>query len=210
MPIYLGTKQVNGIWLGADEVVNVWKGTDLIYTKGTPPGPTAGTLFDNGWVSGIAWSGNALTRPQYTSLGSYSFANVDSDGYMKLTVASNNDYSNVNHNCHVCTSELITVPSGATKMKVIACQTRGAGSFLYGPVYIKFGLLTQNPINSMDDTNGGQLSSITEVTTTEQTTYELTLASGIAGNSWLAVVNMRRTAKQSEPGNLFIYKVWFE
>lgn len=209
MPIYIGPNKATGLFLGTREITRVWKGTDLVYQKGSP-GPTEWTLFDHGWVDGVSWSGNMLPRPQYTSLGTYDFSNVESDGFMRLSVASAASYSQVNHNCHVCVSAPITVPSGATKLCVSVAQNRAAGDFMYQSVYLKFGLLTQNAVNSMDAANGGQLSGFTEISSTAPATHVLTLDAGIAGQSFLPIVNMRRNARGNETGHLYIYKVWFE
>ncbi len=203
MPIYLGTQQVNGIWLGADEVVNVWKGTDLIYTKGTP-GPAESVLFDHGWISGIPWSGNLLTRPQYTSLGGYSFSNVDAYGYMNIYIASQVGYAAVNHNAHVCTTNLITVPSGATKMCVRVRRSSGTS------IYINWGVLPDNAPNSMDTSAGGQLSGIYELSSDATTTLELTLSAGIAGGQYRAIVNCRSRGDYDGTRSIDIFKFWFE
>ncbi len=200
MGIYLGSGQVSRIYLGTDQVKKVYLGTNHVYqTTG------ADVLFDNGWAGGIAWSGNLLPRPQYTSVATYSFGNVESDGFMRLTVNSSSGYSNVNHNCHVCTSELITVPSGATKL----CVSMKLSSTASPLSYCKFGLLTADCINAMDATNGGQLSELINPDST-LTTYELNLNSGIAGGQYYAVINLRRTAQAASARNLDIYKVYFE
>ena len=208
MPIYLGTKKLDEIYLGTKGISQVYLGTKLVFQKGGPAPPSAGVLFDHGWVSGISWQGNYLPRPPYTSIASYNFAEVDTEGHMILSVDSAINYSHVNHNCHVCVPAKVTVPAGATKMRVTAHPLTYPGEFYYVASYIKFGLLTEDCVNSMDDTNGGQLSSIIEVSS--NTTYDLTLDPGIAGNSWVPVVNMRRNAYANIGGKIFIDKVWFE
>ena len=209
MPIYLGTDKLDEIYLGATGIDKVYLGTTLVFQKGGPsPGPTGWTLFDHGWVDGFNWTGNYLPRPPYTSIASYNFSNVDTGGYMKLEIDTSYQYSPVNQNCHVCTIGLITVPAGATKMRVNVTPSSFPGEFSYVPTYLKFGLLTPDCVNSMDDTNGGQLSQIIEVTSA--TNYDLTLDNGIAGNSWIAVVNARATAQGPNATSLSIYKVWFE
>lgn len=200
MGIYLGSSAVNRIYLGTSAVKKVYLGTDLVFEAAG-----ADVLFDNGWVSGISWSGNALPREQYTSVATYSFGYVDSEGYMRLTVNSASSYSNVQHNCHVCTSGLITVPAGATKMLVNVRATASTSP----EIYFKFGLVTQDCVAATDATNGGQLSAWLSPSTTA-TNYEITLDNGIAGNQFIAVVNARRTAQASAARSLEIYKVWFE
>ena len=209
MPIYLGADKLDGIHLGAGEISKVYLGQTLVYQKGSgPTPPSAGVLFDHGWVSGVSWQGNYLPRPQYTSIAGYNFAEVDTQGHMILTVDSQINYSNVNQNCHVCVPAKVTVPAGATKMRVTAHPLTYPGEFYYKASYLIFGLLTEDCVNAMDATNGGQLSGVIEVTSNN--TYDLTLASGIAGNSWVPVVNMRRSAYANINGKLYIEKVWFE
>ena len=193
MPIYLGTKKLDEIYLGSKGISEVYLGTKLVFQKGGPAPPSAGVLFDHGWVPGVSWQGNYLPRPQYTSIAGYNFAEVDSQGHMILTVDSEINYSNVNQNCHVCVPAKVTVPAGATKMRVTAHPLTYPGEFYY---------------KAMDATNGGQLSGVIEVTSNN--TYDLTLTSGIAGNSWVPVVNMRRSAYANINGKLYIEKVWFE
>lgn len=203
MPIYLGTQKM-GFDLGTTSIAKVYLGTTLVYDKGGgPTPPSAGVLYDNGFVTGISWQGNYLPRPPYTSIASYNFEAND----MALIVASEENYSNVNHNCHVCTADLITVPAGASSMKIIYnCFMEG--NYLTSP-YLKFGLLSASAATSVDDT-GGQLSAWTESYNEVQTTLTLSLGSGIAGNAFRAVVNMRRTAQAYGPATIRIYKVWFE
>lgn len=201
MGILLGTNSLKGLYLGTQAVKKVYCGTDLVFSQAG-----SDVLFDNGWISGISWAGNLLPRPVYTSIASYSFGYVESDGYMQLSISSQSSYSNVNHNCHVCTSEAITVPAGATVMRVTVRQNLSGSPLMY----LKFGLLTADCVDSMDDTNGGQLSSVLGLSGTAQATYDLTLNSGIAGNSFYAVVNARRTAQAAAARSMEIYKVWFE
>ena len=202
MPIYLGMTKLNDIKLGQTGIARVYLGTKLVFNKGGQPAG-AYTLYDSGFIDGIPWSGNMLPRQQYTSIASYSFENTR----MCLTVASESGYSNVQHNCHVCTSELITVPSDATKMCVIVYVTDGSGD---ATTYLNFGLLPTDCPNSMSTANGGQLSGIQYATDQVPTQHTLTLASGIAGGQYLAVVNMRRSARANNTATLRIQKVWFE
>lgn len=207
MPIYKGSNEVTGLWLGAKEITRVWKGTDLVYQKGSPPGPAEYTLFDNGWVSGVPWSGNLLPRPPYTTLVTYDFSLVDSNGFMRLMQEDGPDYSRVSHNAHVCTTNLITVPSGATKM-FITCQRSSETAHNFN-----WGLVASSAANSMDGT-GGQLSATQSwLSTDTMTTLSQTLNSGIAGGSFRFIVNsVNPNAWAALPGfsSLSIYKVWFE
>ena len=94
MPIYLGAKKLDEIYLGSTGISKIYLGTTLVYDKGGgPTPPSAGVLYDNGFVTGISWQGNYLPRPPYTSIASYNFEASD----MALIVASEENYSNVNH-----------------------------------------------------------------------------------------------------------------
>lgn len=206
MPIYLGANKLDALHLGATEIARVYLGTSLVYDNGGAPTPGAGILFDNGWVDGIGWAGNMLTRPQYTSIATYNFANVDSLGCMELIVNSEDNYSAVNHNCHVCTSDVITIPSGVTEMKITYICSDGVGNVT---PYIKFGAVSASAATAVDDT-GGQLSAWLEADKQVLTTLTLALNSGIAGSSLRPIVNMRRSAQASNSARIRIYKVWFE
>lgn len=200
MGVYIGTGALAGLFLGTQRVKEVYLGEDLIFRQAADD-----VLFDNGWIGGISWAGNLLPRPQYTSVGTYSFAYVEDGGYMRLTINSESGYSNVNHNCHVCTAQPITVPAGATKL----CVWVKAQSIAAPQIYMSFGLLTAGCVNSMDATNGGQLSAITAPDSV-LTKYELALDSGIAGGQYYAIINARRTAQAASSRSLDIYKVSFE
>ena len=207
MPIYLGSGQMSGNWLGTKKVTRIWKGTDLVYQQGAPPGPAAGTLFDHGWIEGIPWSGNLLTRPQYTSQATYDFNNVNTLGYMMLSINRDALYSSVNHNCHVCTTNLITVPSDATYMKV---QMRQDSANVYG----NWGLVADNASNCIDAT-GGQLSGYTLLNTSEfSQILTQTLSSSVKGQQLRAIFNMRTNVHQTGgmdgPVSVDIFKFWFE
>ena len=211
MPIYLGPNQVTGLWLGTREITRVWKGADLVYQKGAPPGPAEYTLFDNGWVSGVSWSGNLLPRPVYTSLGQYSFSLVDSNGLMNLSIDTDPDYSHVTHNCHVCTTDPIVVPAGATKMCVEV--SRANDSYLH----TKWGLVDPDAANATVPGTHGQLSEWTALAYgSTKVTLQQTLASGVAGQQLRAIVNMRAYADgfdgsyYNDDASLNIYKFWFE
>lgn len=200
MGVFIGAGELKGLFLDTRRVKEVYLGEDLIFRQ-----TGSDVLFDNGWISGISWAGNLLPRPQYTSVGTYSFANVENGGYMRLTVNSESGYSDVPHNCHVCTAQPVSVPAGATKLCVWVKST----SLAAPQIYMSFGLLTGDCVNSMDATNGGQLSAIAAPSST-LTKYELALNNGIAGGQYYAIINARRTAKAASAYNLDIYKVSFE
>lgn len=76
--------------------------------------------------------------------------------------------------------------------------------------YMVFGLLTDNCVNAMDASNGGQLSSLTTLVKNAYTNYSITLNDGIAGSSYRAVVNLRASGKRDGTSDAYIQKVWFE
>ena len=188
--------------LGGRGVKQIYKDTSLIYEK--PSGVY--TLFDNGWVDGINWGGNLLPRPQYTTLGYYDLSLVESNGYMKLYVPGDPSYSDVSYNCHVCTAASVAVPQDATKMFV---RVNSVSAYIVPP-YMVFGLLTDDCVNAMDASRGGQLSGLTTLTKNAYTDYSITLNDGIAGSSYRAVVNLRASGKRDGTSDAYIQKVWFE
>ena len=209
MPIYLGANKLEAIHLGAGEISKVYLGQTLVYQKGSSPAPSAGVLYDRGWVTGISWAGNQLPRPRYTSIATYDFSQA-ANSYMRLIINSEEQYSAVTQNCHVCTSGEVRVPSGATKMKVTYLLQMDYAPRNADP-YVKFGLLTPDCVNSCDATNGGALTEWIDIgTSSDERTSELTLPIGIAGNDFMAVVNYRNNANCLEPLSLRIFKVWFE
>ena len=202
MAIYKGTSKLGGLYLGTKKLDKSYLGTKLVYNANEAPAEQP-VLFDGGLIDGISWQANALPRPQYNSIA---YASVEA-ATLNLWVVSASSYSSVNHNCHVVTGGLITVPANATVMKVRAIASSGQGGVY---PYLIIGLLTDDAVNSMDATNGGQLSSALLANAQTYTEYSLTLANGIAGNSWRAIVNMRRNARASGQCTIMVNKVWFE
>lgn len=203
----------NAIWLGTHQVLldlngkgilKMWKGASIAYERDA----ATATLFDHGYADGIAWSGNLLNRPQYTSIGKYDLSYVDSDGFMRLYITADTGYSSVNHNAHVCTTNFVSIPANATRMKV---EVRNPVSFA-NTTYVKFGLLPEVYADAMDDSQGGKLSELTAVGySSESSVLSLTLPAGFAGTDiYRAIVNIRANGKGSEYPTIYIYKVWFE
>lgn len=194
--IWIGLKPVT-LALGETGIAAIYKGTTQIYAK-----PTQSiTLFDHGYVDGVSWDGNVLTRPQYTNYGYYSFDKVASYGYMRIYTT--NASSSYNHNAHVITSSAVIVPPGAVNMKVSASKRLNMPS-----LYMVFGVLPSNAPDSYDTTNGGQLSVSYEVSSNEETIYSLPLDASVKGQSLYPIINGRGLANAVR--DLLIYKVWFE
>lgn len=190
--------------LGERGVKRIYKDTSLVYEK--PSGVY--TLFDNGWADNISWSGNLLNRPQYTSQGLYRLDTVESQGFMQLYVTTSPSYSDVRHNCHVCTTDHVSVPADATRLKV-TFQALGTPSKV---PYYRFGVLGDGYVDSMDPT-GGQLTPLTGINSNLEQTVEMVLNAGIAGtNLYRVIVNYAISVKaegSTAPG-IKITKVWFE
>lgn len=187
--------------LGGHGVKQIYKGTSLAYEKASG----VYTLFDSGWVDGINWGGNLLPRPQYKTLGRYDFSHVDGGGYMDIYIEQYE--SNVTYYTHVCTADLISIPADATKLKV-SMMTVAPG---VAPPPAKFGLLTDDCINSMDATNGGVLSGTIYPSYSTYSEYELNLLDGMAGTSdYRVVINNWGSAYVDRERHVRINKVWFE
>lgn len=189
------------IWLGANRmtldlgglgVTAIYKGTQLVYSRFASV-----TLFDRGWVAGVDWAGNTLPRRQYTSYGYYSFANVDSDGYMRLYVSGSTTY---NHNAHVAAPAMV-IPASATQMHVIARRAASAGDMV-------FGVISPDCPNTYDVSAGGQLSPSTTVSYLDETEYTLTLSDSVKGQTLIPVINFSGVANAVK--DVRIYKVWFD
>lgn len=207
MGLYLGQDKIAKLFLGTDEISKIYLGEDVIYSSA----PTL--LYENdisklsvqagnAWFNGISWSGNLLTRPQYTasSVTNYSFNNVTTDGVMKLNVGENSGGS-LSYNSHVCTTRKVVIPYGVTKLRVMVDRSAATGT------YLKIGLLPDEATNSMDTSHGGVM--VTHSPTYGTAIYDVDLASGMNGsNLYRPVINIQgpRSANYSV---FTIYKVWF-
>ena len=208
MPIYLGADRLEGIHLGGTELAKVYLGTTLVYQKGgTPPTPTGYVLYDNGWVPGVSWEGNALPRKPYTSIATYNFAHADAadGGYMTVYFNCSPSYSAVLHNAHVCTAYDIIVPADATTMKVTYNESVTAELWSN----ICFGLLKRDCEAATVPSTGGIIS---EWISTHKAleTVSLDISSLDKTEPWTAVVNFRHWADDTYPVAFNIFKVWFE
>ena len=210
MPIYLGTKALEGLHVGLTEIERVYLGTKLIYRKGVPPAPGADVVFDHGWIQDIPWAGNTLPRAGYTLIAKYDFSDVDSLGYMRIYFQCDPNYSSVYYNAHVCTDVDVRVPSTATVMKIEAVAQAGSQN----ATTIKFGLVTRDCVNATDAANGGLLSDWTRVQapTDQEATHIYTLDVSALDKSrdYVPVVTARHLGNDYKTYSLYIYKVWFE
>ena len=209
MSLYSGVDKIAKLYLETDEISKIFLGMDVIYSSAPL------VLYENdlnklsvsvgnAWYNGISWSGNLLTRPQYTSstVTNYSFSDVTTDGVMKLNVGEGpNQTSTLSYNSHVCTTQKVTIPYGVTKLRVMINRSPATGT------YLKIGLLPDAADNSMDTTHGGVLA--THSPTSGTAIYDVDLASGMNGsNLYRPVINIQgpRNANYSV---FSIYKVWF-
>jgi len=209
MSLHLGTDKIEKILLGTTEVHKIYLGTDLVYVNAQPKlydyteMQKISISGDNAFYKDISWSGNLLPRPNYTSdtVTNYSFEDVESLGSMNLTVGDNGSGS-LSYNSHICTTNLITIPRTATKMKVLMERNNPTGT------YLKLALLPANASNSMDISNGGVLETFTP--SKGVGTYQMNLASGMAGTKlYRAVINIQGP-RDTEYALYRIYRVWFE
>lgn len=210
MPIYLGTKALEGLHVGQTEIARVYLGTKLIYRKGVPPAPGSDVVFDHGWIQDIPWAGNTLPRAGYTLIAKYDFSDVESLGYMRIYFQCDPNYSAIYYNAHVCTDVDVRVPSTATVMKIEAVSQAGAQN----ANTVKFGLVTRDCVNATDASAGGVLSDWLRVNppTSGEDTHILSVdISGIdKSQNWVPVVNARHLGQDYKTYSLYIYKVWFE
>ncbi len=192
--IHIGLKQVAGVHNGTRGIASIHVGTRLAYSVGSGGDPV---LFDGGYVDGIEWSGNLLTRPNYTAQGHADLSRVETYGDMRISIYQLNSTS---YNAHVCTTDKVAIPSDATKMYVRA--RRGVYS-----AYMKIGLLSDAYVNACSG-EGGVMSGAIAVSATDAD-YSIDLPAGFAGSSdFRAVINIQDTAASQR--DIFITKVWFE
>lgn len=207
--------------------VNVWKpagstvfkvlstvsGTAYItvwYVEGeVQPSTDTFVFFNDGYTDyedgggQIAWGANQLTRPNnptqgYTAYGAATLEYVSTNGYMLLY---NNTGANYYYNSHVCTANIIHIPSTATALKVIAA--RGANT-----CQMNIALLPNDAPDSMDISNGGAISTFFTLSTTK-TEYSLAVDSSMQGTDlYRIVVNFR--GKGDVYRQAQITKVYFE
>lgn len=209
-PIYVGTSKLDDLMIGTDKVKEIYLGTDLVYSSGVVGDPI---LYNLGAVTGIPWKGNYITRPNNstykTSLGKYTLGSNQMNAYIESTKYDTTAYR---YTSHVCTQNLITIPSTATKLYV---QVKSHWSSSAGYPVMRFGLLPSNAAHSLSTANGGKLDSERTVSSTSWTNYSMTLASGMAGSSLYRVIinNVSWSNLASDfdlDKHLEIRKVWFE
>lgn len=210
MPIHIGTSQLKEMYIGTSKVKEIYVGTDKVYSSSVAGQPI---LFNAGAISGIPWAGNLVTRPNNstykTALGKYSIGSTQMNPYIESTKYDTTAYR---YTSHVCTQNLITIPSTATRLRV---QVRSHWSSSAGAPVMRFGLLPADAPNALSTSNGGKLDSERTVDSTSWVTYSLTLNAGMAGSNLYRViinnVSWSNLASQNDlDKHLEIRKVWFE
>lgn len=194
MGLFIGSKRPTNIILGTDEVSKVYVGTKQVWQKQND----IWEYFNEGYVNGIEWSTNALPTPNPTTYGEASLNYVESEDYMRLRIRNGNT-STVNHTS-IATTNLITIPEGATKLNIY-------GSAMSNSPQIRFGLFPANAPDSNDTSNGGVQSGLVTPTATYQT-QTLDLPSGYAGSSLYRIVIAARGAADRDR-YYRIKRVWF-
>lgn len=173
-----------------------------LYTSKPEPEPSEITyLYDKGAVEGYTFVSNGFPRPNYKGGASGKFET----NYMYINLPALTGSTLIPFNAHVCTSAVVTVPTGATKLKVLAKKTSATNTLL------NFGMLPTNALTSYYKSNGGQLSGDKTLTTTE-TVYEITLTDAVkSATNMKCVINAKAYMKKgTAAANAIIYQVWFE
>lgn len=158
-------------------------------------------LFDYGIVSGYNWASNQFSRPLYTGTAGGA---VHEDS-MKITMPGITGSNLLSFNAHVCTTDVVSIPSGASIMHVSAYKTTETVT------YLRFGMLPTNAANSYSTANGGQLSTESALTTTE-TDYTMALSDAVkVATNMKCIVNARANMRAGvTKANAVITRVWFE
>lgn len=167
-----------------------------------PTEPGAETyLFNRESIEGYTFISNGFTRPDYTGGAS----GIIEANFLRIKLPGVTGANSIPFNAHVCTSETVTVPAGATKLKVTAKKTSATNTLM------NFGLLASNAANSYSTAKGGQLSGDKSLTT-EEATYEITLTDEVkAASNLKCIVNAKANMKNgTAAANAIIYQIWFE
>lgn len=173
-----------------------------LYTGTDEPEPSTQTyLYDKGAVEGYTFVSNGFTRPNYTG----NAKGILETNTMRINIPTLTGTTSLPYNAHVCTSAAVTIPTGATKLKVLAKKTSATNTLL------NFGLLPSSASNSYSTSNGGQLSGDKTLTMTE-TVYEITLTDAVKSATNLkCIVNAKANMKVgTAAANAIIYQIWFE
>lgn len=133
MSIDIKQNRVGDLYGKQRKIKEIYVKRRLAYSSG---GTALWTLYNRGYVDGVNWSGNRLPHQNYYNASvcraDFSHAEADEGGYMRLSV--NGTYS-LQYNTHVCGSAAVTVPSTATKMKVIVEMGRLHGAHALRPAH---------------------------------------------------------------------------
>lgn len=172
----------------------------VLYSKADTEDPTAEYLWNNGAV-GYAWEGNAYTRPAYTNGAN---GVVDANA-LKITIGTVTGTNAIPFNAHVCTADVISIPSGLTRLNVSAKKTSSNNT------YLNFGLLPENASNSYSTASGGQLSGELSLSTAE-TVYTLELNPDVYALANIkCIINGKANMKNGTVASgVVITKVWFD
>lgn len=172
----------------------------VLYSKADTEDPTTEYLWNNGAV-GYAWEGNAYTRPAYTNGAN---GVVDANA-LKVTIGTVTGANAIPFNAHVCTADVISIPSGLTRLNVSAKKTSSNNT------YLNFGLLPENASNSYSTASGGQLSGELTLSTAE-TVYTLELNPDVYALANIkCIINGKANMKNGTVASgVIITKVWFD
>lgn len=157
-------------------------------------------IFENGAVAGYAWASNQFTRPTYTGTagGAVNASN------MTITMPGVTGSNLLSYNAHVCTSDTISVPAGASTLNVRAYKTTATAT------YLRFGMLPTNAANSYSTANGGQLCEEIALTT-EEADYTLVLSDAVkVATNMKCIINARANLKNGiAKAVAVVTSVWF-
>lgn len=159
---------------------------------------------NNAFYEDVSWSGNLLTRENYTSttVTNYSFANVESSGYMYLNCGDGGSSSGtLYYNSHVCTTNTITIPTGVTKLYVKIARSPAS-------VQMRIGLIDQNATTAFDYTTGDGVQGIFDPTAGTDV-YSIDVGNRTGATNYRIVISIR-AQRQTVYGSFNILSVWFE
>ncbi len=195
--LLIGSTRPSRILLGANDVSKIYVGTSLVWERITQA--DIWTYFDNGVVNDITWSNDAIPAPEPNYYGTTAY--YADEGNMLLRIRKSSGTAETNH-VNVATTNLIRIPSGATRLLLYG-RARG-----YAP-QIRFGLFPANAPDSNTTTGTGGVQSPLITSSTSYRTETLNLPTGYAGSSQYRIVIAAR-GSTNQQRDYRIHKVWFE